>query len=355
MALRDEEDCIKSHSIPEHLLPGLDPEWIALWNEHGRHLTRADEVTIEEYRKSPAKYNFTYANWSGPAVHHEEELMVPVSNPDGEIKIRIYSPEGPGPFGVHLNMHGGGWTLGGLETEAGYCRSVCNKAGVKVIDIDYRLAPEFVFPVAFYDCWSVVKWVIANAEKLNIMKDSISIGGLSAGGTMAAVLSHWARDEGIELKLALLVVGSYELRWSIAEEPLKSEVARKYASVAFSEHFPWGGRSRVDWFMSYWLPDDERGIRKAAVTDWRAHPILAPSLMGLPRTHLVIAEFDWSREEGLSYASMLKQAGVHVTHKLYAGMPHAFGHYIHPEKGLSKSRLYVDETAQIIADAHRKV
>jgi acetyl esterase/lipase len=149
----------RAHDIPEHLLPGLDPEWVEMWNEHGRHLSRADEVSIEEYRKNPPAYNFTYASWKGPEVHHEEEFMVPMSDPEGEVRIRVYSPAGPGPFPVHLNMHGGGWVLGGLESEAAWCRSTCNKANVKVVDIDYRMAPEFVFPIGIYDCWRVLKWV----------------------------------------------------------------------------------------------------------------------------------------------------------------------------------------------------
>ncbi|KAF7190095.1 Arylesterase [Pseudocercospora fuligena] len=340
---------IERHSIPAHLLPGLDPEWVKLWNDHGRQHVRADEVTLEEYRKDPAAHTFSHASWTGPAVHHEEEMKIPVTNPDGEVEIRIYSPHGSGPFGVHFNMHGGGWTLGGLETEAGYCRSVCNKAGVKVVDIDYRLAPEYIFPIAFYDCWTVIKWVIANADKINIKSESVSVGGLSAGGTMSAVLSHFAKDEGIMLKLALLVVPSVDLRWSIAEEPTKSEVAAKYPSVALSESFPWGPRSRVDWFMSYWIPP---GIRKEAATDWRASPILAPNLKGLPRTHIVIAEYDWERDESSEYAEMLAKAGVEVTKKLYLGVPHAFGHCNHPEKGLAQSRLYLEETASLIKEVH---
>lgn len=99
-----------------------------------------------------------------------------MTKPDGQIKVRVYTPEGTGPFPVHLNYHGGkymlfkavnglakiksgGWILGGLHSEAAWCRSVCNKVGIVVVDVDYRLAPEFVFPAAIYDSWDAIQWV----------------------------------------------------------------------------------------------------------------------------------------------------------------------------------------------------
>jgi acetyl esterase/lipase len=99
-----------------------------------------------------------------------------VTRPAGLIKVRVYTPEGTGPFPVHLNHHGGkyvlfqdeselanpilgGWILGGLHSEAAWCRSVCDRIGIVVVDVDYRLAPEFVFPAAIYDSWDAIQWV----------------------------------------------------------------------------------------------------------------------------------------------------------------------------------------------------
>lgn len=123
-----------------------------------------------------------------------------------------------------------------------------------VVDVDYRLAPEFIFPAAIYDSWDALKWVLSHAADLNIDATSVSIGGLSAGGQMSAVLSHMARDAGIELKLALLVVPSTDFRWLIAEEPLRSAVAKLYPSVAQYKDAPWGGLKREQWFLNYWIP-----------------------------------------------------------------------------------------------------
>ncbi|KAK5110938.1 hypothetical protein LTR62_005476 [Meristemomyces frigidus] len=345
------EECAQSHAIPESLVNKLDPEWVKLWNDHGRYQQRADEVSIEEYRKDPAAYSFTYPTWPGPDVHDVQDVQVPVTKPEGRIPVRVYTPKGHGPFPVHFNMHGGGWVLGGLKSEAAWCRSVCDRVGIKVVDIDYRMAPEFVFPAAIHDCWDTVKCFRANAAKFNIMPASISIGGLSAGGHMTAVMSHMARDEGVDLKLALMVVPSTDLRWSIASEPLRSEVASRYPSISLVENNPWGPRGRMSWFMDYWVPE-QLGVRQAAVNDWMASPMLAENFTSLARTHIVTAEYDLSRDESHVYGDKLREHGNEVTMKCYQGMPHAFGHYNHPERGMRKSREYVDDTCEMIRSAH---
>ncbi|THC90846.1 hypothetical protein EYZ11_009698 [Aspergillus tanneri] len=93
---------------------------------------------------------------------------------------------------VHLNFHGDGWVFGGLGSEAAWCRSICNESSIIVIDVEYRLTPEFPFPVALHDCWAAVRWAHANAELLNLDPSSISAGGLSSGGRYTAVLAHFA-------------------------------------------------------------------------------------------------------------------------------------------------------------------
>ena len=127
---RNKDGLAKSQSVPDELLNGLDPGFVQIQNQHGRHKLRADEVSIEEYRQKPLDYNFSYPIWKGQTVYHEEEIEVPVIKPEGLVKVRIYTPESQGPSAVHLNYHGGGWVLGNLETEAAQCRSVCNNVGI---------------------------------------------------------------------------------------------------------------------------------------------------------------------------------------------------------------------------------
>ncbi|EMD93700.1 hypothetical protein COCC4DRAFT_208316 [Bipolaris maydis ATCC 48331] len=339
----------KAYQTPEEWLSRLDPEWVRVWNKYGSHHRQAEEVPIEKVRRKPLAYSFTYPTWSGPRVFKENEFDVPVSRPAGYIKVRVYTPEGQGPFPVHINYHGGGWVLGGLNSEAAWCRSVCNNTSIVIVDVDYRLAPEFVFPTAIYDSWDALQWVLSHAEHLNIDVTSVSIGGLSAGGHMSAVLSHMARDVGLELKLALLVVPSTDFRWLIAEEPLRSEIAKRYPSTVQYKDAPWGGLKREQWFLDYWIPTD---IRRAACDDWMASPMLAKSFERLPPTHIITAEFDICRDEAHQYGKLLAKGGNLVTQKCYPGMPHAFGHYIHPEKGLTKGREYLQDTSRLLKQAH---
>jgi hypothetical protein len=103
--------------------------------------------------------------------------------------------------------------------------------------------------------------VISQAERLNIDASRVSIGGLSAGGHMSAVLSHMARDEGLELRLALMIVPSTDFRWLIAPEPIRSEIAERYSSTVLYKDAPWGGLKRERWFLDYWIPTGKSNMR----------------------------------------------------------------------------------------------
>ncbi|KAL2819621.1 Alpha/Beta hydrolase protein [Aspergillus cavernicola] len=344
------------NAIPEKYLHGLDPEWCQMWTEHGKDVSSAHLVTIEEFQKSPGKYSFTYPTWTGPKVNQVHDVQVPVSGPSEYITCRVYTPSGDGPFPVHLNFHGGGWVLGGLSSEAAWCRSICNEASIVVIDVDYRLAPKYPFPTALYDCWSAVQWTIENSLSLNIKPDSISIGGLSSGGLITAVLAHFARDSTppVELKLQLMIVPAADMRYvplsTTDAEPLTAETCR-YPSAIFLSDLPWSPLARESWFLNYFIGTDQP-TRDTILADWRMTPVLAPSLNNLAPAHIVTAEFDVERDEGEYYGKLLQEAGNTVTMKRYAGVPHAFAHYNHPERGLSKSRQFLQDSAELLRAAH---
>ncbi|KAJ5890562.1 Alpha/Beta hydrolase protein [Penicillium subrubescens] len=353
------------NAIPEKYLLGLDPEWRQMWLEHGQDISEAHLVTIEEFHKCPKKYSFTYPTWTawqtidrvlGPEVHQVQDIQIPVSDPAGSITCRVYTPAGPGPFPVHLNFHGGGWVLGGLASEAAWCRSICNESKIAMVDVDYRLAPKYPFPTALYDCWSALQWVIANAKSFNIRPDSISIGGLSSGGLITAVLAHFARDNNppIDLKLQLMIVPATDMRYvplSITDAPPLTEKTCPYPSAIFNSDLPWSPLARESWFLNYYIGTDSVK-REQILSDWRMTPVLAPSFKNLAPAHIITAEFDVERDEGEYYAKLLSDAGNAVTMKRYAGVPHAFAHYNHPEKGLSKSREFIKDSAGLLRKAH---
>lgn len=233
----------------------------------------------------------------GPEVDTEDTT---VPGPDGDIPVRIYRPAGDGPFGVLVYLHGGGWTLGGLDTHDHPCRVLCAEASVIVVSVDYRLAPEHPFPAALDDCWAALRWVADHADQLGGRPDRIAVGGDSGGGNLAAVLALLARDNGgPELALQLLVYPVVDLRDdTVARYPSLTENAEGY--VLTLEH--------MRFFVGNYRPDPE------LAHDWRVSPITATDLSGLPPALVITVGFDPLRDEGDAYAAALSTAGVEVTH-----------------------------------------
>src|SRR5262245_58881996 len=119
---------------------------------------------------------------------------VPVAG--GEITVRAYSPGGPGPWPVLVFYHGGGWVIGDLDTHDGLCWSLTNAARCAVLSVDYRLAPEFRYPVPVEDSYAALVWAVANAARLGIDPRRVAVGGDSAGGNLAAVVAPVAKERG---------------------------------------------------------------------------------------------------------------------------------------------------------------
>src|SRR5439155_5823717 len=127
-------------------------------------------------------------------VGNVEDREVP--GPEGQISIRIYTPQGKGPFPVLVFFHGGGWVIGNIESHDAICRSLTNAADCITVSVDYRLALEHKFPAAPEDCYAATQWVAANAATFNGDTSRIAVGGDSAGGNLAAVVALMARDRG---------------------------------------------------------------------------------------------------------------------------------------------------------------
>ncbi|MFP6624966.1 MAG: alpha/beta hydrolase [Myxococcota bacterium] len=244
-----------------------------------------------------------------PDVAAVEDRTLP--GPACEIPIRVYRPEGSGPFGVLVFYHGGGWMIGDLDTHDRECRLLCNGAGCLVVSVDYRLAPEDPFPAAVEDAFTALQWIGRNAADLGGDPRRIAVGGDSAGGNLSAVMALLARDEGgPALCFQLLVYPAVDARAS-----------DNYRSRVVNGEGPFLTNAAMENFTGNYLGS---GADEASREDFRMSPLLAQSHRGLPPALVVTAEFDPLRDEGEAYARALEAAKVPVSLSRYDGMPHVF-------------------------------
>jgi acetyl esterase len=256
---------------------------------------------------SPADARAAYLAMQAPAL----ELTLAkvedrtIDGPEGPIGIRIYTPEGPGPFPLHVHYHGGGWVIGDLDTHDRDCRTLAREAGCIVVAVDYRLAPGHPFPAAPEDCYAATCWAADHAESLGARSGAITVGGDSAGGNLAAVVCLIAKARGgphIALQLLIYPVTDHDFTL-----PSYTENGEGYLLTL----------ETMQWFWDLYCPLEQRD-------DWRARPSKAASLEGLPEAVIMTAQYDPLRDEGHAYGDALKAAGVPVTVKCFDGMIHSF-------------------------------
>lgn len=231
------------------------------------------------------------------------------TGPQGPIPVRLYRGAGTPASGALPGLvyyHGGGWVLGDLDSHDWICRSIANQAECTVISVDYRLAPEHRFPAAFDDALAAMHWVVAHAAMLRIDPARISVGGDSAGGNLAATVALALRDEGdTRLKSQILIYPAVDLSMS------GDYYGRFTKDLILTD-------DAMRTFIGLYVPDAPK--RK----DWRASPLLASSLKGLPPTLVLLAGFDPLCAEGEAYAARLEKEGVATTVKRYPGQMHGF-------------------------------
>jgi len=242
-----------------------------------------------------------------PAVARADDLRA--TGPVGDVPVRAYRPLGAADaerLPALVYFHGGGWTIGDLDTHDVPCRELANLAHCAVVSVDYRLAPEHRFPAAFDDAVAATHWVHAHAAGLGIDASRLAVGGDSAGGNLAAAVAIALRDTwGPRLAMQTLI---YPATDQAADTPSHAAFADGYLLT----------REAIAWFRDNYL----RGPEDAA--DWRASPLRAPDLAGLPPAYVITAGFDPLLDEGRAYAERLRAAGVKVTYECFAGMIHGF-------------------------------
>jgi acetyl esterase len=238
------------------------------------------------------------------AVGKVEDRTVP--GPAGAIPVRIYTPNGTAPFPILINFHGGGWVIGDLETADAVSREFCQRVGCIVVSVDYRLAPEHRFPAAVDDSYAAARWVADNAAALNGDAKRIAVGGESAGGNLAAVVCHLARDrKGPAIAFQLLA-------YPVTDASYATSSYRENADGYLLT------RAGMEWFWDTYCPNP--ADRKNPL----ATPLNATNFAGLPPALIMTAEFDPLRDEGAAYAAKLKSAGVAVDYVCFDGLIHDF-------------------------------
>ena len=240
-----------------------------------------------------------------PALPRIEDIRIP--GPARDIPARLYAPTVERrPLPTVAYFHGGGWVQGDLETHHGLCARLAKHAGVLVIAVDYRLAPEHKFPGAVEDCLAAYRWLRARGRDLGADTAKVGVAGDSAGGNLSAVVSQLAASSGSAAPTCQVLI------YPAVDFSLETGSHRELAD---GHVIP---RDRILWYMEQYLRGD------ADKSDLRASPLRAKSLAGQPPAMIVTAGFDPLRDEGRAYADRLREAGVDVVYREYPGQIHAF-------------------------------
>jgi len=274
-------------------------------------IPRLDASDVEKIRAQVEDYRnlMESKGMARPTDIRIKEIDHSIPGPEGtpDIPIRIYMPKkrteaGPG----YVNFHGGGFIFGDLESEHHRSLLMAAEGGAVTVGIDYRLAPENPFPAAVEDCYAGLKWVAENATQLKIDLSRLAIGGASAGGNLAAAVAQMARDRsGPEIRLQMLMY------------PVLDDRCDTLSMKNGEDSYIITRQNVLDCWRHY-LGQDQRDVSPYAA------PARATDLRNLPTAYIMTCEHDPLRDEAISYAMRLMDAGVSVELHNYPGTVHGF-------------------------------
>jgi acetyl esterase/lipase len=297
------------------VIPRLDPEYISFHEKYLLHVTPPHTLPWDPV-KMRAVPPYAVGARKPLEVGKVEEFELEKGGYGR--KMRAYTPHGEPPMAgwpLMVYFHGGGWALGGLDSEQSVITNLCLGAKCVVLSIDYRLAPENKFPAAVEDAVAALEWSLTKGKDLlNINMSRIATGGISAGGNLAAVLALKAVENSFTpplpkpMALQLLIVPSVDLtatdapggRWEL------------------NKHAPFLSPTRVNWFKGMYLPDEDDWLK------WEASPLLAPEelMKKAPKAWIAAGECDVLCNEAEAYAEKLKKCGVEAECVVYKGGTH---------------------------------
>ncbi|ASL42332.1 Carboxylesterase NlhH [Burkholderia sp. AD24] len=285
------------------------------------------EMTAQQARASYEKSAPILEVASAP-MFSVDDLRVPTRD-GATIRARLYFPAEPGwaePVPALVYFHGGGFTVGSVDTHDALCRMFARDGRCAVLSVDYRLAPEHKFPTAVDDAFDALRWLHAHAAEYGIDENRLAVGGDSAGGTLATVCAVLARDADIELALQLLIY------------PGTSGHQQTESHARLANGYLLSGET-IQWFFDHYVRDTSDR------DDWRFAPLDgqrgAPAFGNLAPAWIATAEYDPLSDEGEAYAEKLRAAGNLVMLLRYPGMIHEF----------FKMGGFVPDVAQAHADA----
>lgn len=261
------------------------------------------DITVDQARREMIRSSQQLGE--PPELPLVEDRTVP--GPNGDIPIRVYKPiDTDATLPVLVYFHGGGWVIGSIDTHDKYCRQLALAAEICIISVDYRLAPEHPYPAPADDCYAATKWIAENANELRIDAGRLAVGGDSAGGNLAAVVTLMSRDRGgPSLAFQLLI-------YPITDCDFDTE---SYLKNATGYHLT---RAAMMWFWVQYVPNASQRRQQYAA------PLRAENLDRLPPAFVLTAEYDPLCDEGEKYARRLEQAGNRVELRRYDGTIHGF-------------------------------
>ena len=235
---------------------------------------------------------------------------VQMAGPAGAMQLRIYCPQGAGPFPVVVFFHGSGFVVLDLDTHDNICRRLCAGASCMVVSVDYRLAPEHKFPAAPDDCLAATRWVAENAAVYGGDATRMVVAGDSAGGCLAAVTAIRIRDEGGPVLTGQL------LWYPVTDYPS----TQPHSYVAYGAGYGLTGEG-MQWFWDQYLAEP------SLASHAHVSPLRMDTPVGLPAAYVMVAEFDVLRDEGEAFARRLEASGIETVMRCQAGMNHGFLKY----------------------------